>query len=194
MKGRRLMITGGLCLMLAGLLCGYNLWDSARAGSAAREALSAMQTEQAVRLPELNAWTDTDREMPLMEIDGRMYLGSLEISALDINLPVLAEWSEANAKIAPCRYTGSVYEDNLIIAGHNYRSHFGPLGFLEPGDEVILYLSDGTRYAYAVSELETVAGTGLDDMQAGEWDLTLFTCTYGGQNRVTVRCVSQSER
>ena len=194
MKGRQMMIAGGLCLIFAGLLCGYNLWDSARAGSAAQEALAVMQTEQPVRLPELNAWTDMDKEMPLVEIDGRMYLGSLEISALDINLPVLAEWSEADAKIAPCRYTGSVYDGDLIIAGHNYRSHFGPLGSLEPGDEVVLCLSDGTRYAYVVSELETVAGTGLDDMQDGEWDLTLFTCTYGGQNRVTVRCVLQSER
>jgi len=25
-------------------------------------------------------------------------------------------------------------------------------------------------------------------MAAGEWDLTLFTCNYSGQSRVTVRC------
>ena len=25
-------------------------------------------------------------------------------------------------------------------------------------------------------------------MTSGDWDLTLFTCTYGGQERYTVRC------
>jgi sortase A len=26
-------------------------------------------------------------------------------------------------------------------------------------------------------------------MESGDWDLTLFTCTTGGQSRITVRCV-----
>lgn len=25
-------------------------------------------------------------------------------------------------------------------------------------------------------------------MKEGDWDLTLFTCTFGGQQRFTVRC------
>jgi hypothetical protein len=30
-------------------------------------------------------------------------------------------------------------------------------------------------------------------MTDGEYDLTLFTCTYGGKSRVTVRCMEASE-
>ena len=33
-----------------------------------------------------------------------------------------------------------------------------------------------------------VSFTAVEEMTAGEYDLTLFTCTYGGQSRVTVRC------
>jgi sortase A len=28
----------------------------------------------------------------------------------------------------------------------------------------------------------------VTDMQSGDWDFTLFTCTKGGAQRVTVRC------
>ena len=28
-----------------------------------------------------------------------------------------------------------------------------------------------------------------EDMLAGDWDLTLFTCTPGAQNRLAVRCL-----
>ena len=34
-------------------------------------------------------------------------------------------------------------------------------------------------------------GTGtqkIEEMAAGDWDLTLFTCTLGGQARLTLRC------
>ena len=37
-------------------------------------------------------------------------------------------------------------------------------------------------------ELETLDADAVDYMSAGDWDLTLFTCTYGGQSRVTIRC------
>ena len=38
-------------------------------------------------------------------------------------------------------------------------------------------------------QVETLAPTAVDEMTGGDWDLTLFTCTYSGQARVTVRCV-----
>ena len=35
--------------------------------------------------------------------------------------------------------------------------------------------------------LEILQPTAVEEMTAGEFDLTLFTCTYGGKSRVTVR-------
>ena len=31
-------------------------------------------------------------------------------------------------------------------------------------------------------------GTDVDGMLSGGWDLSLYTCTYGGRARLTVRC------
>ena len=47
---------------------------------------------------------------------------------------------------------------------------------------------DGMRYCYQVVKVETLEPTAVEEMSAGKYDLTLFTCTYGGASRVTVRC------
>lgn len=58
-----------------------------------------------------------EMEIPVIEINGELYIGFLEISQLNLSLPVMAE----------------------------------------------------------------------------EWDLTLFTCTYGGNERYTLRCVRNNQ-
>ena len=52
---------------------------------------------------------------------------------------------------------------------------------------------DGNRFIYAVSGTEQLPGTAIEEMESGDWDLTLFTCTIGGAARVTVRCVLTAE-
>ena len=47
---------------------------------------------------------------------------------------------------------------------------------------------DGNIFRYAVVEKEVLKDTAIKEMTAGEWDLTLFTCTVGGASRMTVRC------
>lgn len=48
--------------------------------------------------------------------------------------------------------------------------------------------SDANVSTYAVVEVEVLDKTALEEMEAGDWALTLFTCTYGGQTRLTVGC------
>ena len=123
-----------------------------------------------------------------MEIDGVEYIGTLTIPALGLELPIVSAWSDALLDLAPCRYTGSAYLGDLIIAGHNYRRHFGPLGRIAPGDRVTFTDVDGNVFAYNVAEIQILKPTAIEDMLSEEWDLSLFTCTLGGQTRLTVRC------
>ena len=37
----------------------------------------------------------------------------------------MSDWSYPQLRVALCRYTGSVYDDSLIIMAHNYDWHFG---------------------------------------------------------------------
>ena len=132
-----------------------------------------------------------EMEMPkiaLEDLDGAACIGVLEIPAIDLKLPVLSEWSYPLLKKAPCRYSGSAYLDNLVIAAHNYRTHFGKLKELETGDEVIFTDAAGNRFEYKVAAVEALIPQSVEDMTRGEWALSLFTCTLDGKNRVTVRC------
>lgn len=123
-----------------------------------------------------------------VEIDGHLYIGCLAIPALDLELPILSRWDDAQMKLAPCRYFGSTKSDNLVIAGHNYARHFGSLEQLKPGDTIRFTDMNGEVTWYQVYELETLGPGDVEAMIAGVCELTLFTCTYSGQARVTIRC------
>ena len=74
--------------------------------------------------------------------------------------------------------------------GHNYDKHFGPLRWARTGAEVIFTSVTGESYKYVISNVEIVEPTDIDYMveSNGHWDLTLFTCTTGGNARCAVRC------
>lgn len=116
------------------------------------------------------------------------YMGYVRIPVLELELPVLSSWSYPRLKIAPCRYYGSVNANNLVIAAHNYPRHFGMLSKLEPGDEVIFVDMEGKEQNYEVAAVEVLSPESVEEMTAAGYALTMFTCTYGGSNRVTVRC------
>ena len=128
-------------------------------------------------------------EMPIKTIDNHGYIGVLDIPALNISLPIMTDWSYPKLRIVPNRYLGSVYTDDMIIAGHNYRTHFGSLKLLSSGDRISFTDMDGNVFDYQVVEIEVLKGTDVQLMEDGDWDLTLFTCTIGGENRTTVRAV-----
>lgn len=194
-RGRALLAAGIICILLAVSLIAYNDYSDSIAGENARYVASQMRTE--LKLPEtFNVAPDpisAEIELyieTLVEIDGRSYLGEIRVPVLDLTLPVLSEWSTSNAKLAPCRYWGGVGSADLIIAGHNYKTHFGNLSALVPGDTVCFIDAAGREFEYIVSALETLCGNDTENMLSGDWDLTLFTCTYGGRNRLAVRCES----
>ena len=127
-------------------------------------------------------------ENGFITILGEEYAGILEIPELNLALPIYAECTTWQLETAPCRYTGSAAEENLVIAGHNYDTHFGKLLDLSSGDTVYFTDAFGRVFAYEVALMETLAPYAVEEMTAGEYPLTLFTCTYGGQNRVAIRC------
>lgn len=195
--GSILTAAGALfCIAAAGLV-GYNFWDNSRAENSVNSVLQQISisvsekvndTAGADEMQEADGDPFCDKEMPMVEIDGYLYIGILEIPSLGLELPVMESWDYPRMKIAPCRYTGSVYRHDMIIAGHNYASHFGNLQNLQSGDKVLFTDMEGNSFSYAVSQTETLDGTAVEEMESGEWDLTLFTCTISGKARVTVRC------
>ena len=200
--GKIFTITGLLLFAAALALSVYNLWDGYRAEQSREKLLEEYRDKNQNISDEGEQAEESDGQIPdyqlnpemempeitLEDLDGAACIGVLEISAIDLKLPVLSEWSYPLLKKAPCRYSGSAYLDNLVIAAHNYRTHFGKLKELETGDEVIFTDAAGNRFEYKVAVVEALTPQSVEDMTSGEWALSLFTCTLDGKNRVTVRC------
>ena len=98
------------------------------------------------------------------------------------------EINHDNLQLAPCRYSGHAESGDLIIAGHNYASHFGPLKKIRPGAEIMIKTASGINYVYKVDCVENLSAWQVEEMETGEWELSLFTCTLSGKDRITVRC------
>ena len=190
------MMALGLALLLcAGSLLAYNQWDDCRAGQESESA--AVTLAGAIRDREVETREhpvdQTPREehqaepVKTAELDGACYMGVLTIPKLERMLPVQSDWSAAKLKRAPCRYSGSLNQE-LVVAAHNYRKHFGGLSRLSQGDSVVFTDLEGRQRFYEVREVYTAAATDIEGMIHSGYDLTLFTCGYGGQTRITVRC------
>lgn len=129
------------------------------------------------------------KEMLISMVNGIKYVGILEIPSLSISLSVINEYSEDNLNISVNRYKGSIYSNDLIIVGHNYKKHFSPLKNIELGAKIYFMDVEGQTHIYEVCQIEIINGYDVDKMESGEWDMTLFTCTTGGASRFTVRCI-----
>lgn len=190
MKANRgaVWINAGLLLIAAALfLSAYNEWESHEARDSARQVIAQLCDELPTEAGEPTTLPDVRREMPVKTINGRDYIGVLSIPSLELELPVISQWDYPALKVAPCRYSGSLYQDNLIICAHNYASHFGKLKELQPGDIVLFTDMDEHVVTFQMVERETLNPMDAEGMEAGDWDLTLFTCTIDGQTRVTIR-------
>lgn len=190
MKAKRgtVWINAGLLLIAAALfLSVYNEWESREARDSARQVIAQLCDALPTEAGEPTTLPDVRREMPVKTINGRDYIGVLSIPSLELELPVISQWDYPVLKVAPCRYSGSLYQDNLIICAHNYASHFGKLKELQPGDIVLFTDMDEHVVTFQMVERETLNPMDAEGMEAGDWDLTLFTCTIDGQTRVTIR-------
>ena len=218
-----LVMLGMVLILAAAGLAGYNLVTAHQAGQNATDALTQLRMvipkeeqpvtqnpahlqttdtgaepegdlEMLIRYPEIpDHVLNPKMEMPVQEINGTGYIGYMEIPTLELELPIGAEETPANLKKAPCRYRGSAYQNNLIVAGHHYLQHFGNLRHLSYGDVVRVVDMDGNVFVYEVADMEIIPGNGVEDMLSGDWDLTLFTCTADGSDRLTIRCVRTNQ-
>ena len=204
------IILGAACLMAAIGFVVYNRWKAENAADISQSLLQDVQlvidenktndplqsengNTDSVENDDLPEDAKTPTEMATIKVDGYDCIGILSVPVLELELPVLTDWSYTKLKKAPCHYYGSYYEANFVIAAHNYTAHFGRLSELQAGDLVLFTDMSGTVHYYEVVLLETLPPTATEAMIASGFALSLYTCTPGGGNRVTVRCCSKTQ-
>lgn len=202
--GSVFVVIGAVLLAAALLLYLHNEEEDANAGEAASAALSVMREA----IPENNhippklvlseeepggtepaeETIPAPTELTVMNIDGNDYIGYLSIPAFELELPVMADWSMEKLQLAPCLQYGSPLTDDAVIAGHNFKQHFRALHDIQVGEYLTFTDMTGYTIEYSVVEVKTIDPRSVYEVIDSEYDLILYTCTIGGQSRVTVRC------
>lgn len=196
------MISVGLLLIVAALLLIIHNYKENRDAEDAASLRLELLREAIAERSEMNSQSENSHnvelmggntfgtidEMAVVNLNGEEYIGYLTIPEANLELPVTAHWSEANLKKAICRHYGSIDEKNLVIAGHNYSSGFGKLRNLKISDQVYFTDMNGKTHKYIVEEIEILNADDIKKMIESDWELSLYTCTYNGKQRVTVRC------
>lgn len=201
-KGRFLIAAGTVLLLAALSLVLWNCYRERRSENSMNTVLSELKKEISEGSPvgsdNLNESGDDktgglSAAKDYIEIDGKLYIGIISIPSIEVELPVMEEWSYDNLDISPCRYSGSLAAGDLVIAAHNYTNFFSRLDELNSSDEVIFTTASGVEHKFQVIQTDIVNGTDIDTMLSGsdDWDLTLFTCTWSGWSRVAVRTAAK---
>lgn len=187
-----LVIIGVICLAVAVFLIVYNIVNGLRAESFSRTVVSEIEEYIAENETEQqNETTPTKTEQNKVSdriFEGYSYIGYLTIPDLSLKLPVMSDWSYEGLNLSPCRYSGSVETNDLVIAAHNYDSHFGRISELSNGAQVLFTDLNGSTERYEVALVDTLNPVEIEKMTSGDYALSLFTCTPSGMARVTVRC------
>lgn len=185
-----LLIFAGICIVLIALaLLLYNQWEQRQAMESSQIILQKMEQVRQLSTAEIQMdQTQENGEMAEVEIDGESYIGTLRIPSLKLELPVISQWSYPKLKTAPCRYAGTIDQENLVLLGHNYKTHFGKLDRLESGAQIEFEDVNQTVHNYLVLSVETIDPANVEQVTSGDCDLVLFTCTYDGRYRTMVKC------
>ncbi|WP_297630950.1 sortase [uncultured Clostridium sp.] len=178
------MLLGVICITVASVITFNNIYNDYKGKKSSLEVFNILDRE----ISRDSYKIKDEGRMKTIEVNGRKYIGLLEIQSIGLKLPIQWEWSYEDLEISPCRYKGSIKDDSMVLMGHNYNSHFSNIKKLNKGDEVKFTDVEGIQYKYQVKEKEELHKTKVEDMISGDWDLTLFTCSYNRINRVAIRC------
>ena len=191
-KRGRFLAVGGfglICIIISAVFYFTDFFDGKSAENNSMAILEALngiveeKTHEEIFMEDIGIG-----EMQVENIYGDGFVGSLSIPELAVNLPVMSDWSYQKLKSAPCRYSGTADDGNFIILAHNYAGHFGRIKGLAKGAEVVFKDNLKQDTKYVVDKMEILEPYEYDRLTQSGYDLTLFTCTPGGNARVAVRC------
>ena len=145
--------------------------------------------------------TDSNLEAEMTEVIGKSlaepvvigdnsYIGYIDIPSLNISVPIIDNFSYSSLKKAPCRQSGSIAGNDLVIAGHNYKKHLLKLKDADIGDSVTFTDTTGNVFKYIINSVEMVDPTDTHKLDEDNYDLAMYTCTSGGHQRYLIKCTS----
>ena len=113
-----------------------------------------------------------DNTMSVLPVEGKNFLGVLEMPRYGSSLPVCADWGEVSQY--PCRLSGSVYDRTIQIGGTSQKGQYDFYREISVGDAVFLTDMEGNRFSYQVTDIRYAQHTNQETLHQQEAALTLF--------------------
>ena len=110
---RKGLLIAGICVLAIAVILLftsiYNMQSSERLTASYVSTIKTLIPEpQGAALAE-----SAENEMPALSIDGKDFIGLMEMPSHNSVVPVGAQWKKANKY--PCRFSGSVYDGSIQI-------------------------------------------------------------------------------
>lgn len=183
---RRLCLLVGLCVLVAGVVMVVAWqWGIQASRKQCQEYVQIIQ--QLVPQPQGAAPEQRqDNTMAALSVEGRDFVGILEMPLFDAALPVGADWGGTFKH--PCRFGGSIYDGTMQIGATSQAGQFDFYREISVGDSVFFTDVEGNCYAYAVADVRHEKHADQAALQRHDADLTLFIKNIYGFEYIIVFC------
>ena len=176
------LILASLCLML---FYGLRMHIGAKRGQEILTQMTALLPERTQSAGD--AYPDS--RMPVLSLDGTDYVAMLEIPAFGVTLPVADQWDSKNLYRAPSRFSGSAYDQTLVIGGADTPEQFSFCDQIDNGAVITVTDMTGAQFTYTVSRVDRAKHAASQWLMSADYDLTLFCHDFYSMEYIAVRCL-----
>lgn len=176
------LILASLCLML---FYGIRMHTGTKRSQEIAAQMTALLPERTQGAPE----TYPDPSMPVLTLDGTDYVAMLEIPAFGVTLPVADRWDNKNLYCAPSRFSGSAYDQTLVIGGADAPGQFSFCDKINNGAVVTVTDMTGAQFTYTVARVDRAKHAEPQWLMSADYDLTLFCHDVYSMEYIAVRCL-----
>ena len=113
-----------------------------------------------------------DNTMSVLSINGKDFVGILEMPQFGSVLPVCADWGEVSKY--PCRLDGSIYDRTMQIGGTSQKGQYDFYREVSVGDRVFFTDMEGNRFSYEVTDIRYEKHADQAALSRQDAALTLF--------------------
>lgn len=131
-----------------------------------------------------------NNSMPSMEIDGESYVALLEMEMFKFKMPVRSVWDKKAVGAVPCKYSGSVYDNTLVLAATDEKGQMDFVNDVNTGDRLTVTTMRGEQFSYKVVRVENSNTATSEELNEDGYDLTIFVEYSGHTDYLFIRCES----
>ena len=168
----KISVVAGIVLLVGAIVIlafwRWNIRNSEKLAEAYVNTLQALLPPPQDAVPEARR----DNTMPALSVDGRDFVGIIEMPQYGSVLPVCGDWGKTSQY--PCRFSGSIYDGTLQIGATSQKGQYDFYRELSVGDKIVYTDMEGNRYTFEITSLRYERHADQGALQQENVPLTLF--------------------